>query len=44
MEAKKIMDAGELVPDEIVIGMIRKKLEEHKDGPGFIFDGFPPYS
>ncbi len=41
MEAKKIMDAGELVPDEIVIGMIRKKLEEHKDGPGFIFDGFP---
>ena len=41
MEAKKIMDAGELVPDEIVIGMIRKKLEEHKDDPGFIFDGFP---
>jgi len=41
MEAKKIMDAGELVPDEIVIGMIQKKLEEHKEGPGFIFDGFP---
>ena len=41
VEAKKIMDAGELVPDEIVIGMIRKKLEEHKDDPGFIFDGFP---
>jgi adenylate kinase len=41
VEAKKIMDAGELVPDEIVIGMIRNKLEEHKDGPGFIFDGFP---
>lgn len=41
IEAKKIMDSGELVPDEIVIGMIRKKLEEHKDGPGFIFDGFP---
>ncbi|MEX0981575.1 MAG: adenylate kinase [Bacteroidales bacterium] len=41
MEAKKIMDSGELVPDEIVMGMIRKKLEEHKDGPGFIFDGFP---
>lgn len=41
VEAKKIMDSGELVPDEIVIGMIRKKLEEHKDGPGFIFDGFP---
>jgi len=41
LEAKKIMDAGELVSDEIVIGMIRNKLEEHKDGPGFIFDGFP---
>jgi adenylate kinase len=39
--AKEIMDRGELVPDEIVIGMIRKKLEEHADGPGFIFDGFP---
>ena len=41
VEAKKIMDAGELVPDEIVIGMIRKKLEEYKNAPGFIFDGFP---
>ena len=41
LEAKKIMDAGELVPDEIVIGMIQNKLEEHKVGPGFIFDGFP---
>lgn len=41
LEAKKIMDAGELVPDAIVIGMIQNKLEEHKDGPGFIFDGFP---
>ncbi len=41
LEAKKIMDAGELVPDEIVIGMIKKQLEEHKAGKGFIFDGFP---
>ncbi len=41
IEAKKIMDAGELVPDDIVIGMIDKKLKEHKDGPGFVFDGFP---
>lgn len=39
--AKAIMDNGELVSDEIVIGMIRNKLEEHQDGPGFIFDGFP---
>ena len=41
VEAKKIMDKGELVSDQIVIGMIRNKLEENQDGPGFIFDGFP---
>jgi adenylate kinase len=41
LEAKKIMDAGELVPDHIVIGMIQNKLKEHQDAPGFIFDGFP---
>jgi adenylate kinase len=41
LQAKAIMDRGELVSDGIVIGMIRKKLEEHQDGPGFIFDGFP---
>ncbi len=41
LEAKKIMEAGDLVPDEIVIGMMRKKLEEFREGPGFIFDGFP---
>ena len=39
--AKVIMDSGELVSDEIVIGMIRNKLEEHQSGQGFIFDGFP---
>ena len=39
--AKAIMDSGELVSDEIVIGMIRNKLEEHQDRSGFIFDGFP---
>ena len=40
-KAKAIMDSGELVSDEIVIGMIKNKLEEHRDGSGFIFDGFP---
>lgn len=40
-KAKVLMDAGELVPDEIVIGMIDNKLNEHKDSKGFIFDGFP---
>jgi adenylate kinase len=39
--AKEIMEKGELVSDEIVIGMIRNKLKENLEGPGFIFDGFP---
>jgi adenylate kinase len=41
MQAKEIMEKGELVSDKIVIGMIRNKIEEHQNGPGFIFDGFP---
>jgi len=41
IEAKKLMDAGILVPDEIVIGMISHKLDESKGAKGFIFDGFP---
>jgi adenylate kinase len=40
-EAKKLMDQGVLVPDEVVIGMISNKLDEHKLAAGFIFDGFP---
>jgi len=40
-EAKKYMEKGELVPDEVVIGMIGKKLDEKKGARGFIFDGFP---
>ncbi|MBC7743887.1 MAG: adenylate kinase [Flavobacterium sp.] len=41
LEAKNLMDAGILVPDEVVIGMISNKLDSHKNAPGFIFDGFP---
>lgn len=41
MEAKKYMDKGELVPDEVVIGMIEGKLDQNPDARGFIFDGFP---
>jgi adenylate kinase len=41
VEAKKFMDAGELVPDEVVIGMIGTKLDENAHANGFIFDGFP---
>jgi len=41
LEAKKLMDQGILVPDEVVIGMISNKLDSNKDAKGFIFDGFP---
>ena len=41
MHAKKIMDRGELVPDEVVVGMIRTRLEQSGEVSGFIFDGFP---
>lgn len=41
VEAKKYMDQGMLVPDEVVIGMISTKIDETPDTRGFIFDGFP---
>ena len=41
LEAKKLMDQGLLVPDNVVIGMIRSRLESNKEAKGFIFDGFP---
>lgn len=41
LEAKSLMDNGQLVPDAVVIGMIRNALETHPDVPGFLFDGFP---
>src|SRR5512145_363109 len=41
LEARKFMDKGELVPDEVVIGMIELKLDQNSGAKGFIFDGFP---
>ena len=41
MEAKKFMDKGNLVPDEVVIGMINDALDNNPDVGGFLFDGFP---
>src|SRR5687767_5900109 len=40
-EAKNFMDRGELVPDEVVIGMISSALDENPKVKGFLFDGFP---
>ena len=41
LEAKKNMDAGKLVPDSVVINMVRSKLAESLCQNGFILDGFP---
>ncbi|MES2893125.1 MAG: adenylate kinase [Bacteroidota bacterium] len=41
LEAKKLMDRGQLVPDEVVIGMISSALESNPQAKGFLFDGFP---
>jgi adenylate kinase len=41
LEAKSFMDKGQLVPDEVVIGMIDSCLENNPGAKGFLFDGFP---
>ncbi len=41
LEAKNFMDKGQLVPDEVVIGMIHSALENNPKVNGFLFDGFP---
>jgi adenylate kinase len=41
LTAKKLMDEGLLVPDEVVIGMIGSALQRNQQAAGFIFDGFP---
>jgi adenylate kinase len=41
LEAKSLMDKGDLVPDEVVISMISSKLDNNPSVNGFIFDGFP---
>ena len=38
---KNFIDKGDLVPDEIVIKLIEKKMDEHSESNGFLFDGFP---
>lgn len=39
--AKNYIDNGQLVPDEVVIGMVDSFFEQNKDSKGFLFDGFP---
>lgn len=41
IEAQQFIDKGQLVPDEVVIGMISSALDANADARGFLFDGFP---
>src|SRR5699024_5028006 len=41
IEAKKIMDAGQLVSDEIIIGLVKDRLQQPDCENGYLFDGFP---
>src|SRR3989304_1949545 len=41
LEAKKFMDAGGLVPDSVVIGIVKDRLQEPDTAKGFLMDGFP---
>ena len=41
LEAKKFMDAGGLVPDEVIIGLVKDRIQAEDCANGFLFDGFP---
>jgi adenylate kinase len=41
LEAKKFMDKGELVPDSVVVGIVKERLKEADCKKGYILDGFP---
>ena len=40
-EAKRFMDAGALVPDEVIIGLVKERIKQPDSAKGFLFDGFP---
>ena len=41
LQAKAFMDQGQLVPDSVVIGLVKEKLQEPSTAKGFLLDGFP---
>jgi adenylate kinase len=41
LEAKKFMDAGQLVPDDVIIGLVKERIQQPDCAKGFLFDGFP---
>jgi adenylate kinase len=41
MKAKKLMDAGQLVPDDVILGLVKNRIAQPDCAGGFLFDGFP---
>jgi adenylate kinase len=41
LKAKEYMDAGKLVPDDVIIGLVKERIKERDCEKGFLFDGFP---
>lgn len=41
LAAKKVMDSGQLVSDEIIIGLVKERLKQPDSANGYLFDGFP---
>ncbi len=41
LEAKRFMDAGALVPDDVIIGLVKERIKQPDAAHGFLFDGFP---
>ena len=41
LEAKRFMDSGGLVPDDVIIGLVSERIKEQDCSNGFLFDGFP---
>jgi adenylate kinase len=41
LKAKKFMDAGALVPDDVIIGLVKERIKQSDAAKGFLFDGFP---
>ena len=43
LQAKQVMDSGGLVSDDIIIGLVKERIQEDDCATGFLFDGFPPH-
>ena len=41
LEAKKVMDSGALVSDDIILGLVKERIAQPDCAAGFLFDGFP---